>query len=82
MIFYKIIDKKTGNKTEVNKVFFSGVCAQVYADDLNRQYSPHRFYEPSPFMYILNEEEKELYSGTIKTKKKFKKSYCEKGKLN
>lgn len=73
MIFYKVVDKKTGNQYEVNKVFFGGDYAQVYSDDLNKIYGPSRNYKPFPFIYILSKEEKEKYMGTIKTKNNSKK---------
>jgi len=78
MIFYKVVNKKTGDEKEVNKVFFSGTDAQVFSDDLNKIYGPYRNYQPFPFLHILSEEEKEKYMGTIKTKRNSKKSHSSK----
>jgi len=76
MIFYKIINKKTHDKLEVNKVFFSGVYAQRYADTLNNLQMTDGYYEPYPIINILSKEEKEMYSGLIK-RRKFQRKFSQ-----
>lgn len=82
MIFYLIIDKKTQDMKEVNKVFFSGIDAQHFADNLNYQFAPEKFYIPYPFLHIPTKEEKEMYSGVIKRRRFIRKQYQENKSLH
>lgn len=82
MLFYGIINKRTRDKTEINKIFFSGVDAKIFSDSLNKQFGLHNCYIPYPFLHIPTDEEKEIYEGVIKRRRIKIKKNEENEKLN
>lgn len=65
MIFYRIINKRTRNTLEFNKIFYSELEAYKFAEKLNEQLGRKGCYVLDPFIYIMSPEEKEMYSKVI-----------------
>jgi hypothetical protein len=70
MLFYKIINKITQDKYEINKVFYSELNAFRYSEYLNDIHGLKEVYIPNPFIYIMSEEEREMYNIFFKKRKK------------
>jgi len=74
MLFYKVINKITRDKCEIEKIFYSKVNAQQYADYLNYVFNENNVYIVDPFIYTMSREEKEMYSKIIKVRRSYSKN--------